>query len=154
VTRREPRPPETSGNRNESRRTLWKPGQSGNPAGRPKVAGEVRALARQYGPEAIAKLVTLMRGSDDERVQLAAARELLNRGYGRVPLAIEHSGVAVSVGVAVGVQASGERMTAEMAYRAMIEGSIQPDPAHPAFRPALEAPSTPSAESSDHDTKL
>jgi hypothetical protein len=61
----------------------WQPGQSGNPGGRPVIAREVRDLARSHGPEAIAKLAHLMRSSKDDRVQLAAAEELLNRGYGR-----------------------------------------------------------------------
>jgi hypothetical protein len=54
-----------------------------NPGGRPAVAREVRDLARSYGPEAIAKLHELMRNGKSEQVQLAAAEELLNRGYGR-----------------------------------------------------------------------
>jgi hypothetical protein len=48
-----------------------------------KSTAEIRAFAQQYGPEAIGKLVNLMRQSDDYRVQLVAAKELLDRGYGR-----------------------------------------------------------------------
>lgn len=57
-------------------------GKSGNPGGRPKESGEVKALARQYGPEAIEKLAELMRG-DDARVAAHAAQALLDRGYGK-----------------------------------------------------------------------
>jgi hypothetical protein len=57
-------------------------GQSGNPGGRPKEAAEVKALAREYGAEAIEKLVTLLRG-DDARVAKAAADSLLDRGFGK-----------------------------------------------------------------------
>jgi hypothetical protein len=73
-------------------RGRWLPGVVLNPDGRPVVAREVRDLARSHGPEAIAKLAHLMRSSKDERVQLAAAEELLNRGYGRPmqQLHIEH----------------------------------------------------------------
>ena len=60
----------------------FQPGQSGNPGGRPKVAGHIRDLAREYGPEAIEKLVDLMRG-EDARVSRAAAADLLDRGYGK-----------------------------------------------------------------------
>ena len=51
-------------------------GQSGNPGGRPKEDAEVKALARASGPEAIDKLIELMRG-DDRRTALAAAQALL-----------------------------------------------------------------------------
>jgi hypothetical protein len=57
-------------------------GQSGNPGGRPKECAEVKALAREYGPEAIAKLAELMRG-DDPRVAVASATALLDRAYGK-----------------------------------------------------------------------
>ena len=57
-------------------------GQSGNPGGRPKEDAEVKALARASGPEAIDKLIELMRG-DDRRTALAAAQALLDRGFGK-----------------------------------------------------------------------
>lgn len=57
-------------------------GKSGNPRGRPRVDFELRDAARLYGQEAIDKLVELMRG-DDLRVAQAAARELLDRGFGK-----------------------------------------------------------------------
>lgn len=62
-------------------------GQSGNPGGRPKEDSEVKALARTAGPEAIDKLVELMRG-EDKRTALAAAQALLDRGYGKPAQAI------------------------------------------------------------------
>ena len=66
-------------------------GQSGNPGGRPKEDAEVKALARAAGPEAIEKLVALMRG-DESRTALAAAQALLDRGYGKPSQAVEMSG--------------------------------------------------------------
>jgi hypothetical protein len=63
-------------------RTAFKPGQSGNPGGRPKVAGHVRDLARERQVRAIEVLTKLME-SKDERVQLAAANAMLDRGSGR-----------------------------------------------------------------------
>jgi hypothetical protein len=47
-----------------------------------KSTSEIRTLAQEYGPEAIRKLVSLMRQSDDRKLQFASARELLYRGYG------------------------------------------------------------------------
>lgn len=62
-------------------------GQSGNPGGRPKEDAEIKALARAAGPEAIEKLLELLRG-DDRRTALAAAQALLDRGYGKPAQAI------------------------------------------------------------------
>jgi hypothetical protein len=63
-------------------------GQSGNPGGRPKECAEVKELAREYGPEAIAKLVELMRG-EDARVAKAAVDSLLDRGFGKPSQSVE-----------------------------------------------------------------
>lgn len=69
----------------------FKPGKSGNPGGRPKEAAEVKALAQEYGAEAIDKLVALLRGEDD-RVAKAAADSLLDRGFGKPGQAVEMTG--------------------------------------------------------------
>ena len=37
----------------------FRPGQSGNPGGRPKVVGELQELARRYTPEVIEELARL-----------------------------------------------------------------------------------------------
>ena len=60
----------------------WRPGQSGNPGGRPKVSAEIRDLARDHGAKAIERLVALMY-SKNESVAIRAAEALLDRGYGR-----------------------------------------------------------------------
>jgi hypothetical protein len=62
--------------------SAWRPGQSGNPGGRPKVAAEIRELARDHGPKPIERLVALMH-SENEIVAVRAAEALLDRGYGR-----------------------------------------------------------------------
>jgi len=60
----------------------FKKGQSGNPGGRPKEAAEVKELAREHGPAAIAKLAEHLNG-DDGRLAQSAAVALLDRGYGK-----------------------------------------------------------------------
>lgn len=55
-------------------------GQSGNPNGRPK--DQVRPLAREYGVEAINKLVDWMR-SDNAKASITACSVLLDRGFGK-----------------------------------------------------------------------
>jgi hypothetical protein len=67
--------------------TKWKPGQSGNPGGRPKEAHEVKELARSYTSEAIEKLALWMR-SDNAKASVAACNVLLDRGWGKAVQAI------------------------------------------------------------------
>jgi hypothetical protein len=59
-------------------------GRSGNPGGRPKEIADVRELARQLTPQAIATLETIM---NEQRApasaRVAAAEALLNRAWGR-----------------------------------------------------------------------
>ena len=65
-------------------RTAWKPGQSGNPGGRPKEVGHVRELARQWTEQAIQTLADIMQDpSQPARARVAAAESLLDRGYGK-----------------------------------------------------------------------
>ena len=62
----------------------WKPGQSGNPTGRPAVVKEVRDLARQYTREAVLTLVSVMRDRGQPgAARVAAASQILDRGYGK-----------------------------------------------------------------------
>lgn len=60
----------------------WKPGQSGNPRGRPKIDPEVKALLAAKGPRAIERICELIE-SDDERIALMAAKEIADRAYGK-----------------------------------------------------------------------
>lgn len=77
----------------------------GRPKGLPKTGGrkkgvpnkataDVKALAQEYGPQAISVLVTLMAGASSDQAKVAAARELLDRGYGKPS---QHLGVDANV---------------------------------------------------------
>ena len=61
----------------------FKKGRSGNPGGlKHKHIGDLSREARRYAHLAVSTLVKICR-KGMERNQLAAARELLDRGYGR-----------------------------------------------------------------------
>ena len=65
----------------------------GRKAGTPnKTLHDVRVLAQGYGPEAIKCLRELMCSAEGETVRVAAARELLDRGYGKPIAQIAHTG--------------------------------------------------------------
>ena len=62
----------------------WKPGQSGNPNGRPRVIGELRDLARAYTMEALETLASVMRDAEaPPAARVAAVAHILDRGYGK-----------------------------------------------------------------------
>lgn len=69
----------------------FKPGESGNKSGRPKIVAEIKELALSKAPAAFEKIVSLM-SSPDPKVAMAAAREILDRAYGKPAQAMEHSG--------------------------------------------------------------
>jgi hypothetical protein len=67
-------------------RTAFKPGQSGNPGGRPKRTAEEFALieaCRQKSPEALGVIEHLMKHAEKDAVRLAAAIFIIERGYGK-----------------------------------------------------------------------
>jgi len=77
--------------RGGKRSTSFKPGQSGNPKGRPKESDDVKEAARAYTAEAIDRLVYWMR-SDNAKASVAAITTLLNRGWGSPTQSVEVSG--------------------------------------------------------------
>jgi hypothetical protein len=58
------------------------PGTSGNPGGRPGVPEVIKAKLRELSPRAVTRLGQLL-DSADERVQLEAAKAILDRHLGR-----------------------------------------------------------------------
>lgn len=79
----------------------WRPGTSGNPGGRPKVLAAVQALARRHTVAAIGELFRIMQNGESDHVKLAAAKLLLERGWGQPCLPITgadgESGIVVQV---------------------------------------------------------
>ncbi len=76
--------------RRKAPRTAWKPGQSGNPGGRPKEVAEVKALACKHTQEALETLAKLMKSGTPDRTRVAAAEAILDRAWGRPTQAIDH----------------------------------------------------------------
>ncbi|OMG85403.1 hypothetical protein [Achromobacter xylosoxidans] len=70
-----------------------KPGErrGGRKKGVPnKATAEIKALAQQHGPEAIATLVSIMKATKQPpAARVAAAKELLDRAYGKSVQPIE-----------------------------------------------------------------
>lgn len=68
---------------------------AGRPKGAPnKASGEIKAIARQYGPAAIRKLARMAglvgkKPAETEAVRVTAMRDLLDRGYGKPTQGIE-----------------------------------------------------------------
>ena len=71
---------------------MWKPGQSGNPGGRPKkLPDDVREVLRSKLPAATAKLCQLV-NSKNPSIALAAVKEIYDRCLGRAPQAVTVGG--------------------------------------------------------------
>ena len=70
--------------------TSFRPGQSGNPNGRPRVLADVQNAARDYSTAAIETLARIMRNPKaPAAARISAACALLDRGYGKTSQAIE-----------------------------------------------------------------
>jgi hypothetical protein len=48
-----------------------------------KATAEIRSLAREHGPDAIAKLARLAKEAESEQARIFACNALLDRAYGR-----------------------------------------------------------------------
>jgi hypothetical protein len=68
-------------------------GQSGNPSGRPKVVAAVRDLARVHAEDGISTLVSIMKDTaNPPAARVAAAKEILDRGFGKAPQPMDGDG--------------------------------------------------------------
>ena len=57
-----------------------------------KVTADIRAMAQTYGPEAVDTLAEIMRDeSKPDAARIAAAKELLDRGFGKSPQSLDLS---------------------------------------------------------------
>lgn len=73
------------------------------PRGRPKGSvnkstKDIKALAQKHTPAALKTLVGILKRSDSDASRVAAAKELLDRAYGRATQALEVSGSLEVVG--------------------------------------------------------
>ena len=97
----------------------WKPGQSGNPNGRPPALVDISALARVHGPRCIAVAAALL-DDDDPRIRLGAVTALLDRGYGKPAQRIEAD---EATSVVLLHLAAARAMSAQL-----IDGQVEPAP--------------------------
>lgn len=71
--------------------TAFKPGQSGNPGGRPKKLQDLAQAAQEHSVTALATLVAVCK-KGPAAARVAAAKELLDRGYGKAPQTLQGPG--------------------------------------------------------------
>lgn len=108
--------------------TPWKPGQSGNPAGRPK--GIAAVVKDRVNPDELVDILTAV--ARDERAKpserIAAVRELADRGWGKAPAfaAIEGADPLELSAIAQEVQAIADELAARRDAR---EGPVGPSSA-------------------------
>lgn len=68
----------------------FKTGQSGNPGGRPKIAHDLKELARIHTHEALDTLLGVMRDKKaPHSSRVTAANAVLDRGYGKPIVSVE-----------------------------------------------------------------
>lgn len=67
-----------------------RPKTGGRQKGTPnKVTADIKALAQEHGPSAIETIISIMNKGENDGVRLAAAKELIDRGFGKAVQAIE-----------------------------------------------------------------
>lgn len=72
----------------------FKPGQSGNPGGRPVGTFKLALKAQEFGQEALDFIVEVMRDETEEKKnRMYAASEILDRGFGKPKQTSEVTGV-------------------------------------------------------------
>jgi len=88
------------------------------------MPAELREMAQAKAPDALRVALGLMDKADSEQVKLAAAREILDRGYGKAPQSTELSiniedlqAFAAQVITIIGAEVSDEPTRARIAER-------------------------------------
>lgn len=67
-----------------------RPAGAGRKRGQPnKATADIKKLAQEHGPDAIKTLVRMMTKAKTEATRVAAAKELLDRAYGKAAQPIE-----------------------------------------------------------------
>lgn len=110
--------------KNQPRGRPFPKGMSGNPTGRPRRTDEETQLieaCRAKTPEALAVIVGLMQESTNDRVRLAAAQFLIERGYGRAPERVEIRAMRDDGPLA------GAELTPRDAYLRIVHGELVED---------------------------
>lgn len=57
-----------------------------------KATADIKAAAQVHGAAAVAMLATIMTTSESDQAKIAAAKELLDRGYGKATQGVELTG--------------------------------------------------------------
>jgi hypothetical protein len=120
---------------------IWKPGQSGNPEGNSGLYGETVKLAHQAAPDAIRRLIELMR-SEDERVAAVACNSILDRAFGKPKVGGEEKDDFVAR-----LEAMTPEERAQLARQLLEEGRLY----LPAYRESERKRSRATAERGDGD---
>jgi hypothetical protein len=68
-----------------------------------RITADIKALAQSYGPDAIRRLISIIQDSESEMAQIAAVRELLDRGYGKSKQDIGLGGIEGAPAVQVNI---------------------------------------------------
>ncbi len=88
------------------KRGHWLPGRSANPGGRPGVPEVIKATLRELSPRAVERLGELL-DSEDERIQLEAAKAILDRHLGRPAIQADSALMVVSPTIISGAARGG-----------------------------------------------
>lgn len=102
-------------------------GPSGNPGGRPKIVGNIQALARAHTTEAVATLVEIMRDHDaPAAARGAAANAILDRGWGRASVSVTvDAGAVEAQRLATERMAEDFRRIAEYSRKRLLRHEVQ-----------------------------
>jgi len=119
----------------------WPKGVSGNPSGRPRIEPRVRRRARRYDARMLRVLVSIAEDpTQPVNERRKAAMDVIAVGSGRPAVIQEVGGREGAPLVSVNIGQGNGPLSPDQAYKLMLDGVLEPDPAHAAFqRPALEA---------------